>query len=399
MERITNHFRQGLVKLAPPFWGKPKIAALLQSFLNHTTSLEDAAWDVLEARTLDNADAVRLVVLGKIVGQPNFGWDLETYRAVIRGKIRTNRSRALSDDIIEVVRLITQTTLPVRIEHFAPATMWAILTEPAPTANELTALRFLLPKARGAGVKQHFFWAPSANPGEWADDVWGSITDPSAPAFQAVAVGVGTAGTASVPWPAHAAGDLGVLYVTTANQPVATPAGWTPYGSAGVGTAGLASSVRIQAFCRVAASAAEPNVSVVDVGDHQFCNIITYRSTGTPFTVEAFAAAASADATSTAAAAPSVTTLGPNRRIVTIWAAGDGTATVSGYSAPANTERYDAGAGAFNTMSVADGVQAAAGPTGAQSATLSVSSRSAAITLALAPSPVPASTYWSAEKL
>jgi hypothetical protein len=172
LERIENHFHAGLVALAVPFWGRPRVAAVLQSLLNQVTALEAAAWDVLEARTIDNADATRLAVLGKIVGQFNAGWPLETYRAVIRGKIRANRSRGLTDDLIEVVRLVTLTTGFVRVYHFVPATCWVVL-EQAGLVFAIDAIRFLLPKTRAAGVKLQFFWAASPSAQVWGTGFWG----------------------------------------------------------------------------------------------------------------------------------------------------------------------------------------------------------------------------------
>lgn len=140
-----------------PFWGKPRIAALLRAYLRQVQIIEDTVWDVLDRYTITGADTARLDVLGRIVGQPRYWSDDEIYRAVIRGKIRANRSRGLTEDIVEVVQAVTPTDDTVHVEHYSPATayVWA----EAPIADNIaTALEFLLPKTRAAGVQLHFFW-------------------------------------------------------------------------------------------------------------------------------------------------------------------------------------------------------------------------------------------------
>lgn len=177
MTPITNHFHAGIVKLIPPLWGKPCVAAMLQSFLNRVTELEDATWDVLDRYTIAGADDTRLAVLGRIVGQPNFGWDTETYRAVIRGKIRANRSRGLVSDLIEVIRLVTGANMTLPIEAYAPATCTVTLTAVVTDAVQ-AALAYLLPKTRPAGVQLHLYRPMGATV-----LAWGSSTDGSGTLF------------------------------------------------------------------------------------------------------------------------------------------------------------------------------------------------------------------------
>jgi hypothetical protein len=185
VEPITNHFNQGLVKLVPPFWGKPRMASLLLAMLNRVQELEDATWDVLDRYTLDGADDARLAVLGRIVGQHNAGWDTETYRMVLRGKIRANKSRGVADDIIAVLQLIVAAAIVVTVDDFSPAT---IMVQPQQEVSDaqVTAIAYLLPKTRAAGVQQHVVLAPSSVSGSYsfgtAGIILGSTTTPGTPA-------------------------------------------------------------------------------------------------------------------------------------------------------------------------------------------------------------------------
>lgn len=152
LERIERHFGEALVSLIPPFFGKPVIAALLRSYIRRVQELEDDAFEVLGAFDVNTCDETRLKVLAKIVGVSNLGWDLETFRAVVRARIATNRSHGREEDIINVLRLITTSTAPITITPLVPATMAVEMGEPV-SAEHLAAIVFLLPKARGAGIR------------------------------------------------------------------------------------------------------------------------------------------------------------------------------------------------------------------------------------------------------
>jgi hypothetical protein len=164
----TQHFSEALQALATPFWGKPRIAALLRAYIRRVQELENDAWGVLGAFDVNTADAARLAILGRIVGQHNAGWNTETYRAVIRAKIATNRSHGREDDLVNVLQLAAGLAEPVTIVTYAPATMIITLGETV-TDSIMTALAFLLPKTRSAGVQLHMFRPTAVNTLEWAD--------------------------------------------------------------------------------------------------------------------------------------------------------------------------------------------------------------------------------------
>jgi hypothetical protein len=172
LQRNTKHFFEALVKLVGPLWGRPRIAALLQSYINEVQEIEDAAWEVLEARHVDTATGVHLDTLGAIVGVPRFTSDDGIYRNVIRAKIAANRSTGTTDSLIAVVRLAGDVSSPVLVVHIGPATAYITITEEL-AAEGLAALRFLLPKARAAGVQLQLLISGSTDP----DDtfIWGDL--------------------------------------------------------------------------------------------------------------------------------------------------------------------------------------------------------------------------------
>ena len=151
----TKHFVEGLVKLIPPLWGKPRVAAWLRSYLNRVQEFEDACWEVLEAYNVDTATGKRLDVLGKIVGQPRYGFTDATYRSVIKARIRAARSLGRYDDLLDVIRLATGITA-VGFELLGRATLDVVIVAVL-TDDQHEALTYLLPKTRAGGVLMHMY--------------------------------------------------------------------------------------------------------------------------------------------------------------------------------------------------------------------------------------------------
>lgn len=99
----------------------------------------------------------------------------------------------------------------------------------------------------------------------------------AAPTLVAVGNGTQQTGSATIVWPTHQTDDIGILYVETAAQPIATPSGWTVIATGSTGTGGAADATALQAFWKRAASGAEADVVLPDAGDHVRGRIIVIR--------------------------------------------------------------------------------------------------------------------------
>lgn len=167
--KIEQHFEEALLSLAPPWWGKPRIAALLASYIDRLQALEDDLFEVLEIRELETADLVRLKVLGDIVGQPRLSFDTEEFRTVIKARALANVSRGRASDILAVLDLIVGTGL-YTLTEIGNATLFLTITS-ALADWQLLALRIILPDTRAAGVGFQLLIGDAADP----DDVflWG----------------------------------------------------------------------------------------------------------------------------------------------------------------------------------------------------------------------------------
>lgn len=376
---VDQHAEVSLLKLAPPWWGKPRIGAWLVAYARQWQALEDALWQQLEQRSIDAGDDERLRIIGELIGQPRHGFATELYRKVLRARGLANRSRGTGPDLGRVFAAVLG-SLDFVFTWLEGASL--LITSLQDTDSEdARAVAAVVPFARGAGVSVQFAYLEDASSlGLYNTALWGHVTDLPVSFVSAGALAAG-GGALAVAWGAgHVAGDLGVLTVATANETFATPSGWTLAAEAGVGAIGT-TGVRIRVFWRFATSGAEASASVADSGQHQIANIVVYRGV---FAVEAAAALASADVDSATVTAPSVTTLGVDRMLVTCWASATNGSTIGSYSAPIANERFESGF-TGSTISIADGVQAAAGASGTVTATLSIAARSCAVTLALAP--------------
>lgn len=211
----------------------------------------------------------------------------------------------------------------------------------------------------------------------------------SVPTFQAAGTLATGAGNISPAWPTHVANDIGLLFVATINQAVATPSGWNAVtnGSQGAGTGGsIGAAIRLQVFWRRALSNAESAAAVLDGGAGQDGLILTFRgcaASGDPINVAAGNAATS---NATAVSIPGATTSGNNCLVVAACAhydlrtqSGEANASLAGLA-----ERFDA-SGNFAGLSIVTGSLANAGAYSATTATLNNSSRQGRVSLALLP--------------
>ena len=220
----------------------------------------------------------------------------------------------------------------------------------------------------------------------------GGATAAPVPQFQAAGTLVQGSGNISPAWPAHAANDIGLLFVVSANQAVATPDTWNAVtnGSQGVGTGGSAgTATRLQVFWRRATTAAEAAAAVLDGGVRQGGVILTFRgcvAVGDPVNISA--GDATANANTTAVAIPGATTT-LDRCLVVAAASnylGANTQTGETNASLANlAERFDNGTG-IEFVTVVTGVKAAAGTYSTTTATLSGGgSKQGRVSLALIP--------------
>lgn len=181
--QITDHARRGILNLNPVFWGKPRIMSFAWAMTSEVQELEDAIYSVILLRMVDNAGDVQLEVLGRIVGQRNVGgFDTELYRALVKAKIRTNRSHGTLRDILETLKLLH----PPSAKWYQAG--WATLALIVEDAADLVldALSIVLRNAKQAeeGLLVYVAQSPTGLRADSVSDTeagtggWGSASNP-----------------------------------------------------------------------------------------------------------------------------------------------------------------------------------------------------------------------------
>lgn len=85
---------------------KPMFDALAKSYLDEVQELENALYEIILERLLENAVGAQLTNIGKIVGAPRTTDNDVDYKSQVRAKIAINLSDGTPEDIITVMALI-----------------------------------------------------------------------------------------------------------------------------------------------------------------------------------------------------------------------------------------------------------------------------------------------------
>lgn len=203
------------------------------------------------------------------------------------------------------------------------------------------------------------------------------------------AVGAQSAGTNSVnvAWPAHVAGDLGLMVIETGGEgtTLAVPAGWTAVTGSPVTAVATTAGSKLQVWYKFATSGAEAQVATGDSGDHQVARIITFRGVNqtTPFDVTPVTATKTT--ASTTVTWDSITTVTPAATIVLIATRPDDTTSVTSFNTPTNSalaelfERGEAGsnAGHGGGFVIVTGIKPTPGATGTTTANITTAAGAA----------------------
>lgn len=150
--RSTDHVARAVAKLPIQFRTKPFIRALVEIRARKWQALEDAAWEVLDAQTIETAIGVGLDAIGVLVGRGRNDATDALYRIALRAQIRINRAQGNARDTLEVGNLSTlgNTFQP---RTYPPASYVVTMVEPVIVAGEVAPLAENLRQVRALGVR------------------------------------------------------------------------------------------------------------------------------------------------------------------------------------------------------------------------------------------------------
>lgn len=154
----TDHVGKGLGLLTGDN-RKKNIKAIASVGLRQTQKIENAIFDVINSRLLDNAVGVQLDLWGKIVGQPRGNYGDTAYRAAIRIKILVNISKGRTSDLLKII----QSCVPdaTAVYYWDTGNANYVVTVVGADTQEIIPLQVALSKADASGVGADLIWAGS----------------------------------------------------------------------------------------------------------------------------------------------------------------------------------------------------------------------------------------------
>lgn len=160
--KITDHAAAAIERLHDFHRDRPLIELLVEVCATPADALEDAFYQLLTERFIDNAVGAQLDLLGKIVTEARQGRSDDDYRRFIRARISANNSEGLIEDLIRVTRAVLGTTdHAVRPEGDFPACIRLhVEGEPLDSGVADILVQFLRDAALG-GVRVLLYSAPS----------------------------------------------------------------------------------------------------------------------------------------------------------------------------------------------------------------------------------------------
>lgn len=157
--KSTDHIERGPLRFLEQFKEKAKLQALLVSYLRQIQLLEDCVWEVIFARTIEDAQGLTLDFIGAIVGRKRLALTDDDYRIAIRAQIRINRSSGTPEDIIAVTDLsIPASASFTYSEHYPAAITIDVLNTVAFTIKVLVDN---LRAAKAGGVRLNLVYSYS----------------------------------------------------------------------------------------------------------------------------------------------------------------------------------------------------------------------------------------------
>jgi hypothetical protein len=134
---------------------------LIRSYLGEVQALDTAATELLVLVSIDGATGVQLDGLGQIIGAERQGLDDDDYRMLLRAQIQVNKSGGTIPQLIEIIRLASNTTLEqaaVELTESFPADFVVKITVALdPGTGDIAAQTMYEAKAAGVHGVLHYF--------------------------------------------------------------------------------------------------------------------------------------------------------------------------------------------------------------------------------------------------
>jgi hypothetical protein len=158
----TDYLGEARGRLLEQFKNLPRIDGVLVALMAEVQQLEDAMYEVLVDRLLQNYEATgdMLDKLGAIVGEPRQGFDDATYSVLIGARIKANRSDGKHETLIDLTTLLVPTAEQIKFREYLKAVE---IEANDVQVNPLVIWRDFLNRAKAAGTSLRFFFGLRPN--------------------------------------------------------------------------------------------------------------------------------------------------------------------------------------------------------------------------------------------
>jgi hypothetical protein len=121
-----THTATGLDRMLDQFDGSVNLRLLASSYLDQAQSLEDVAYQLINARSLAIVSGYQLDGLGQIVNVPRSGRNDTDYRLRIRAELAVLLSQGSLEDLIAVLQLLIGMPSPpsIQIDEYYPKAIY-----------------------------------------------------------------------------------------------------------------------------------------------------------------------------------------------------------------------------------------------------------------------------------
>ena len=119
--RIIDHPERAVAALPWPVSTWPNFVAHVRAVARQVQDLEDAAWDLVYERLIDQAVGVQLTWWGELLDEPQGELTLQEWRLFLKAKLRLPYSACRADEITATLRAITGNHGPAHLYPFPPA--------------------------------------------------------------------------------------------------------------------------------------------------------------------------------------------------------------------------------------------------------------------------------------
>lgn len=138
-----------LSRLLEQFKGKPRIEGVVRSYVKQLDNLEDAYFDLLNERSISTAIGSQLDILGALVNEKRLGRSDTVYRLAILTRIGINNSEGTPNQIMSLLKSLTQGTKIKMWEHYPVSGIYYTNTKYEDNIGVADTLQLISPATSG----------------------------------------------------------------------------------------------------------------------------------------------------------------------------------------------------------------------------------------------------------